>query len=158
LFIFAPGYRYALTISTDLCEHQLTSLIDEGETSTGIKKFKELLLDALPLNLMTADFKNYLFYTSNYRLEEAKQNGASLADIIVGEDCLLIWSGRTWDPTAESLHETIQDRLVNLDEAQKVGILVRETIISKTNRKLDEAKALELKLEDIRVGLNLLPV
>jgi hypothetical protein len=107
---------------------------------------------------MTADFKNYLFYTSNYRLEEAKQSGASLADIIVGEDCLITWSGRIWDPTAESLHETIQDRLVNLDEAQRVGILVRETIISKTNRKLDEAKALGLSLEDIRVGLNLLPV
>ncbi|KAM0244150.1 hypothetical protein ACHAP5_006534 [Fusarium lateritium] len=85
----------------------------------GINKFKELLLDGLPVNLMTADFKNYLFYTSNYRLEEAKQKGASFADIIVGEDCLIAWSGRTWDPMAESLHETIQNRLVNLDEAQK---------------------------------------
>ncbi|KAM0268475.1 hypothetical protein ACHAPA_004999 [Fusarium lateritium] len=94
-------------------------VIDEIGLSTGINKFKELLLDGLPVNLMTADFKNYLFYTSNYRLEEAKQNGASLADIIVGEDCLIAWSSRTWDPTAESLHETIQDSLVNLEEARK---------------------------------------
>ncbi|KIL90474.1 hypothetical protein FAVG1_06206 [Fusarium avenaceum] len=134
------------------------TVADESETYTGINKFKELLFNGLPVNLMTTNFKNYLFYTSNYRLEEAKQSGASLADIIVGEDCLLTWSGRTWDPIAESLHETIQNRLVNLDEAQKVGTLVREAIISKTNRKLDEAKTLGLSLEDIRIGLNLLPV
>ncbi|KAH7242318.1 hypothetical protein BKA59DRAFT_456898 [Fusarium tricinctum] len=134
------------------------TVTDENETSTGINKFKDHLLNGLPVNLMTADFMNYLFYTSNYRLEEAKQNGASLADIIVGEDCLLTWSGRTWDPIADSLHETIQTRLVNLDEAQKVGTLVREAILSKSKRKLDEAKALGLSLEDIRIGLNLLPV
>ncbi|KAM0354228.1 hypothetical protein ACHAPU_001268 [Fusarium lateritium] len=132
--------------------------IGEDEPLVTATDFKELLVNGLPIHLMTDDFKNYLFYTSNYRLEEAKQDGASLEDITIGEDCLPVWSGRTWDPAAESLHGTIQGRLINHDEVQQVGKLVREAIVSKSNRKLEEARTLELALEDLRIGLNLLPV
>jgi hypothetical protein len=107
---------------------------------------------------MTADFKNYLFYSSNQRLQEAKYSGVSLDDITIGDDCLPTWSGHTWDPAAESLHDIIQSRLTTRDEAQKAGKLVREDIIWKTGLKLDEARAQGFALEDIRIGLNLLPV
>ena len=107
---------------------------------------------------MTADFKNYLFYTSNFRLQQAKESGVSLDDIIVGDDCLPTWSGRTWDAASESLHHNIQSRLAAHDESQQANKLVREDIIWKTGLKLEEARAQELALEDIYIGLNLLPV
>ncbi|KAF5658259.1 hypothetical protein FHETE_9984 [Fusarium heterosporum] len=97
--------------------------IGEDKLPVTATEFKGLLLNGLPVHLMTDDFKNYLFYTSNYRLEEAKQDGASLDDITIGEDCLPVWPGRTWDPVIESLHDTIQGRLINHDEAQQAGRL-----------------------------------
>ena len=136
----------------------LTKAIGENEIATKVDEFRELLLNSLPVNLMTAEFKNYIFYNSNERLEEAKRAGADLADITIGDDCLPTWPDRTWDPTEESLHNFIQAQLTSHDEARQAGRLVCGDIIWKGNRKLDEAKALGLELEDIRIGLNLLPV
>lgn len=107
---------------------------------------------------MTADFKNYLFYNSNTRLEQARESGVSINDIFVSEDCLPTWPGCTWDPSTESLHDIIQSRLATREEAQQAGKLVREDIIWKTALKLDEARARGLALEDVHIGLNLLPV
>ncbi|KAF4993900.1 hypothetical protein FGRMN_6147 [Fusarium graminum] len=101
-----------------------SNTIGEDEPPVTTTEFKRLLLNGLPIHLMTDDFKNYLFYTSNYRLEEAKQDGVSLDDItIIGEECLPVWPGLTWDPATESLHDTIQGRLINHDEVQQVGTL-----------------------------------
>ncbi|KAF5018626.1 hypothetical protein F66182_9376 [Fusarium sp. NRRL 66182] len=105
---------------TDAASSQTMS---ESETTTKIKEFSELRLSSLPVNLMTAEFKNYLFYKSNERLEQAKEDGARLADITVGDDCLPSWPTRTWDPTRESLHHVIQTHLVSREEAQRAGKL-----------------------------------
>ncbi|KAF9767950.1 hypothetical protein IL306_014817 [Fusarium sp. DS 682] len=102
----------------------------------------EQLLNSVPVNLMTAHFKNYLFYNSNGRLEEAKQQGLTLNDISIGNDCLPTWPYRTWDSNYESLHNFLQDDLLNLHEAREAGIMVCGDIIWKSNRKLDEARAL----------------
>lgn len=136
----------------------LTEAIGENEIATKVNEFRERLLNSLPVNLMTAEFKNYVFYNSNERLEEAKRAGANLADITIGDDCLPTWPGRIWDPSEESLHDFIQAQLASHHEAQQAGKLVCEDIIWKGNRKLDEAKALGLELENIQIGLNLLPV
>ncbi|KAF5989226.1 hypothetical protein FBULB1_1099 [Fusarium bulbicola] len=81
------------------------------------------LTDILLLNLMTADFKNHIFYNSNHRLEEAKQNGITLNDISIGDDCLATWTGRTWDSDTASLHDTLQEDALNLLEAQEASIM-----------------------------------
>ncbi|KAJ4130085.1 hypothetical protein NW768_007060 [Fusarium equiseti] len=100
-------------------------------TAAETSKFSQLRLDGVPVNLMTADFKNYLFYNANFRLQQAKECGISLDDMVVGDDCLPTWSGRTWDPASESLHYNIQSRLVTHDEAQqasKLGAAAEEAI------------------------------
>ncbi|KAF4344310.1 hypothetical protein FBEOM_1704 [Fusarium beomiforme] len=79
--------------------------------------------DDVPVNLMTAEFKNHLFYNSNGRLEEAKQQGIDLKDIVFGNDCLPTWASRTWDSEYETLHEFLQHDLLSLHEALTAGIL-----------------------------------
>ncbi|RGP60394.1 hypothetical protein FLONG3_10860 [Fusarium longipes] len=109
---------------SDISSHIPSSdTLEEKDLPTMIEEFRERCLNGLPVNLMTADFKNHLFFNSNRRLEEAKASGVSLNDIIVGDDCLPTWSGSTWDPAVESLHDTIQSRLATRDEAQQAGIL-----------------------------------
>jgi hypothetical protein len=116
------------------------------------------LTEILLLNLMTADFKNHIFYNSNRRLEEAKQKGITLSDISIGEDCLATWTDRTWDPDTASLHDSLQEDALNLLEAQEASVMVRRDLIRKSNNKLDGARDLGIALEDIQIGLNLLPV
>ncbi|UZP34706.1 hypothetical protein NXS19_002522 [Fusarium pseudograminearum] len=139
------GLQDTIAIDSDSDESDISSCIPSSDTIDGsdlpsrVKEFSERCLNSLPLNLMTADFKNYLFYNSNQRLEEAKASGVDLDDIAVGNDCLPTWSGRTWDPTTESLHGIIQSRLATQDEAQQAGKLARDDIIWKTGVKLYEA-------------------
>ncbi|KAM0422315.1 hypothetical protein ACHAPD_000765 [Fusarium lateritium] len=158
------GLQDIITIDSDSVEPDISSCIPSTGTLDGIdlaarvKEFSERHLNSLPLNLMAADFKNYYFYKSNQRLEETKASGVDLDDIAVGDDCLLTWCGRTWDPAAESLHDIIQSRLATRDEAQQAGNLVREDIIWKTGVKLYEASVQGIPLKDIYIGLNLLPV
>ncbi|CEI65868.1 hypothetical protein FVEN_g7459 [Fusarium venenatum] len=142
------GLQDIITIDSDSVEPDISSCIPSTGTLDGIdlaarvKEFSERHLNSLPLNLMAADFKNYYFYKSNQRLEETKASGVDLDDIAVGDDCLLTWCGRTWDPAAESLHDIIQSRLATRDEAQQAGNLVREDIIWKTGVKLYEASGM----------------
>ncbi|KAF4440153.1 hypothetical protein FACUT_3676 [Fusarium acutatum] len=90
---------------------------------TFVQNVTQRLTDILLLNLMTADFKNHIFYDSNRRLEEAKQKGITLSDISIGDDCLATWTGRTWDPDAASLHDALQDDALNILEAQEASIM-----------------------------------
>ncbi|KAF4466667.1 hypothetical protein FALBO_6457 [Fusarium albosuccineum] len=129
----------------------------EDEIAASIKEYSEHRLNHLPLNLMTTEFRDYLFWNSNVCLEQAKHDGASLADVSIGEKCLPIWPGFSLDPEEESLHQVIQSHLMSYEAANEAGKLVREDIIWKSNRKLDEARALGLELENIRIGKNLLP-
>ncbi|KAF4456312.1 hypothetical protein F53441_1532 [Fusarium austroafricanum] len=98
--------------------------------------------DSVPLNLMSAHFKNHLFYSSNHRLEEAKAKGLTLDDIFIGDDCLTTWADRAWDPTQECLHDVIQAQLCSHEEVWEAGILAAQDVVFKSNRKLAEARAL----------------
>ncbi|TVY77771.1 hypothetical protein Focb16_v007782 [Fusarium oxysporum f. sp. cubense] len=91
--------------------------------STFLQNAAQQILNTVLLNFMTADFKNHVFYNSNHRLEEAKQKGVTLSDISIGDDCFPTWTGRTWDPDAESLHDALQGDALNLLEAQEAGIM-----------------------------------
>ncbi|KAF4960953.1 hypothetical protein FGADI_603 [Fusarium gaditjirri] len=91
--------------------------------STALQNVAQQLSNILLLNLVTADFKNHIFYNSNRRLEEAKQKGITLNDIYIGDDCLATWTGRTWDPDTESLHDALQGDALNLLEAQEASIM-----------------------------------
>ncbi|WAO94848.1 Hypothetical protein NCS54_01245000 [Fusarium falciforme] len=136
----------------------LTEPLSQDEITARINEFNELRLNSLPLNLMTPEFKRYLFWHSNYRLERAKRDGAALSDISIGQECLPTWPTHTWDPREESLHHNIQSRLLTHEASGHASILVRQDIIWKSNRKLDEARALGHQLEDIRINEALLPV
>ncbi|KAF5566472.1 hypothetical protein FNAPI_1096 [Fusarium napiforme] len=89
----------------------------------GVQNMAERLTEIVLLNLMTADFKNHIFYKSNRRLEEAKQKGVTLSDISIGDDCLATWTDRTWDPDTASLHDFLQEDALNLLEAQEASVM-----------------------------------
>jgi hypothetical protein len=141
-----------------LRQHLSNLATGQDEITARVNEFNELRLNSLPLNLMTPEFKRYLFWHSNYRLERAKRDGATLADISIGQECLPTWPTHTWDPREESLHHNIQSRLLTHEASGHASILVRQDIIWKSNRKLDEARALAHQLEDIRISEGLLPV
>ncbi|RKL41248.1 hypothetical protein BFJ72_g5676 [Fusarium proliferatum] len=107
-----------------------------------VQNVTQRLTEIVLLNLMSADFKNHIFYNSNRRLEEAKQKGITLNDISIGDDCLATWSGRTWDPDTGSLHDALQEDALSLLEAQEASSMVRRDLIQKSNRKLEEARGL----------------
>ncbi|KAG4267079.1 hypothetical protein FPRO06_10313 [Fusarium proliferatum] len=86
-----------------------------------VQNVTQRLTEIVLLNLMSADFKNHIFYNSNRRLEEAKQKGITLNDISIGDDCLTTWSGRTWDPDTGSLHDALQEDALSLLEAQEAS-------------------------------------
>ncbi|KAM0302546.1 hypothetical protein HYE67_009841 [Fusarium culmorum] len=154
------GLQDTITIDSDSDSDgsDLSSCIPSSDTFDGsdlptrVKEFSERCLNSLPLNFMTAEFKNYIFYNSNQRLDEAKASSVDLDDIAVGDDCLPTWSGRSWDPTTESLHGIIQSRLATQDEAQQAGKLARDDIIWKTGVKLYEASVQGIPLEDIYIA------
>ncbi|KAF5670392.1 hypothetical protein FDENT_11258 [Fusarium denticulatum] len=111
--------------------------------ATGVQNMAQRLTEILLLNLMTADFKNHIFYNSNRRLEEAKRKGIALSDISIGDDCLATWTDRTWDPDTAPLHDSLQEDALNFLEVQEASFMVLRDLIRKSNRKLDEARAEE---------------
>ncbi|KAM5356498.1 hypothetical protein ACJ41O_003144 [Fusarium nematophilum] len=134
-----------------------TQPLTKEEIAAKVKEFSEARLSFLPVNLMSDDFKEYLFWNANHRLERAKADGALLADVTIGDDCLPTWPTFSWDASEESLHEVIEARLQEYEAANLVGQLVREDIIWKSNLKLDEARAQGLELAGLWIGKNLLP-
>ncbi|RBR18728.1 hypothetical protein FVER53590_07462 [Fusarium verticillioides] len=97
--------------------------MSKSSLATEAQNMAQRLTEILLLNLMTADFKNHIFYNSNRRLEEAKQKGITLSDISIGEDCLATWTDRTWDPDTASLHDSLQEDALNLLEAQEASVM-----------------------------------
>jgi hypothetical protein len=61
-----------------------------------------------------------------------------------------------WDPEQEALHCAIQNRLLDLDVANALGDTLRGLLMAKGNIKLEEARQLGLRLEDITIGAGLL--
>ncbi|KAL6407918.1 hypothetical protein AUP68_08959 [Ilyonectria robusta] len=122
------------------------------------KSFAEFLANALPVALIDPEVLQFLVFQSNLRLDFAKREGVDINELSIGDDCLPVWPGFSWDPSVESLHSTIQRRLANLELAQDLGNLVQNDIIAKGNRKLDEARLLGVQLESLVIGNGLLPV
>ncbi|KAH8685309.1 hypothetical protein BGZ61DRAFT_298237, partial [Ilyonectria robusta] len=122
------------------------------------KSFAEFLANALPVALIDPEVLQFLVFQSNLRLDFAKREGVDISELSIGDDCLPVWPGFSWDPSVESLHSTIQRRLANLELAQDLGNLVQNDIIAKGNRKLDEARLLGVQLESLVIGNGLLPV
>lgn len=110
----------------------------------------------IPLQLVNRRFIIWFFLTANARLQEAKR-WTQTCCIDFQENCLPYWSGRGFNHN-EKVGDTIQDRLVSLNECRTVGKFVREQIIFKSRRLMLEASRLHVKLEDIYIGPSLLPV
>ncbi|UKZ58093.1 hypothetical protein TrVGV298_011958 [Trichoderma virens] len=122
----------------------------------GQATFAEFLSRAVPSKLIAGDVAEYIQRESNVRLETARQEGISLDEVFIGMDCLPTWIGMQWDPQRESLHCAIQDRLMDLEVSSILGDTLREELIDKGNRKLEEARQLGMTLEDITIGKGLL--
>ncbi|KAK5995939.1 hypothetical protein PT974_04358 [Cladobotryum mycophilum] len=121
-----------------------------------IAAFSDFLKSALPTKLVPEDLAAYIYQESNARLDVAKEAGVALAEILIGADCLPTWPGMCWDPEKESLHSIIQSRLLDLEVSQELGDLLRKEIITKGNRRLEEARDLGINLRHVVIGEGLL--
>ncbi|PTB72243.1 hypothetical protein M440DRAFT_1384793 [Trichoderma longibrachiatum ATCC 18648] len=129
---------------------------DPKEIRDKVADFLKFLDGAIPRSLIASDVADYIQRESNARLAVAKQQGVPLESIFISRDCLPAWPDMQWDPEQESLHCAIQNRLVDLDVANALGETLRGLLVAKGNRKLEEARQLGLRLEDIIIGAGLL--
>ncbi|TFB00152.1 hypothetical protein CCMA1212_008226 [Trichoderma ghanense] len=129
---------------------------DPAEVRDKVADFLKFLDGAIPRTLVASDVADYIQRESNTRLAIAGQQGVPLEKIFIGRDCLPAWPDMQWDPEQESLHCAIQNRLLDLDVANALGDTLRSLLTDKGNRKLQEARKLGLRLEDITVGGGLL--
>ncbi|PNY23382.1 Uncharacterized protein TCAP_06673 [Tolypocladium capitatum] len=124
---------------------------------TAVGDFAEFLCNTIPTAFIPRPLFSYLYREANVRLDMAKVEGVGLTDLAIGEDCLPAWPTLHWDPDVESLHASIQNRLVGFDISRDLGDLVQRDIITKGNKKLAEARELGVDVQDIVIGANLLP-
>lgn len=87
----------------------------------------------------------------------AAYSGASLSEMTMSDDLLPTWPGDQWNSDAESLHEVMQCRLAQHQNAQECDASIRDLIIRLGNERLKEATLLGLALDDLRIGPDLLP-
>ncbi|KAH0493473.1 hypothetical protein TgHK011_000141 [Trichoderma gracile] len=130
--------------------------VDPEDIRDKVDDFLKFLDDAIPRRLVACDVADYIQRESNTRLAVARQQGVSLQQIFIGRDCLPAWPDMHWDPEQEPLHCAIQNRLLDLDVANALGDTLRRLLVAKGNRKLEEARQLGLRLEDITIGAGLL--
>ncbi|KAG8409918.1 hypothetical protein J3458_018993 [Metarhizium acridum] len=130
---------------------------DAQDLAARIEALSESLHNSLPLGLIPYKLAEALRHHSNHRLQLAREQGIKLEHLYIGTDCLPTWSTLYWDPENESLHNTIQMHLLHLQLAQKLGEFLQQQIRDKSNRRLRQALALGIKLENIFIGESLLP-
>lgn len=129
----------------------------EQDLSERIKAYSDALRNIVPIGLVPDDLAEILRHDSNHRLDLARQQGITLDQIFIGDDCLPTWHTFCWDPEDESLHSVIQKRLLHHEVAKELGGLIQNEICVKSNRKLREAEALGISIEDLTIGKTLLP-
>ncbi|KAL7929818.1 hypothetical protein V8C35DRAFT_283968 [Trichoderma chlorosporum] len=130
----------------------------DSEVAQDEPTFTDFLSRALPSKLISGDVAEYIQRESNLRLKTAVEEGITLDNVFIGMDCLPTWIGMQWDPQRESLHCAIQDRLMNLEVSSVLGDTLREDLIYKGNRRLEEARQLGLVIDDITIGEGLLAI
>ncbi|POR31887.1 Uncharacterized protein TPAR_07895, partial [Tolypocladium paradoxum] len=130
---------------------------EPSANSTAVGDFAEFLRNTVPTALIPRPLFSYLYREANARLDMAKAEGVGLADLAIGEDCLPTWPTLHWDPEVESLHASIQNRLIDFEVSRDLGNLVQRDIVTKGNVKLAEARELRVDVQDIVIGANLLP-
>lgn len=118
--------------------------------------FTEFLSRAAPMRLIATDISDFIQRESNKRLQTAREEGILLDDMYIGQDCLPTWIGMHWDPFKEALHCAVQDRLLDLAIPNLLGDIIREMLVDRGNRKLEEARQLGITLENITIGSDLL--
>ncbi|KPM35867.1 hypothetical protein AK830_g10700 [Neonectria ditissima] len=129
-----------------------------GNSKFDRKAFTEFLDNNLPIAFIKPEIKAALISDSNARLDEARRQEVGIDEIFIDEDCLPTWPGNYWDPSVESLNDTIQRHLNDLDRAKRLGDMVRSNVITKGNRRLEEACRLGVSLDSLCIGNGLLPV
>ncbi|OAA69171.1 hypothetical protein LEL_10047 [Akanthomyces lecanii RCEF 1005] len=90
-------------------------------------------------------------------LEIAVRSGIALDALFIDDNCLPGWPYRYWDPEVQSLHEVIQSRLAECQDAQELGSRLREAVVQLGNDRIQEAILLGLELGDMSIGEDLLP-
>ncbi|KAF4591906.1 hypothetical protein GQ602_002205 [Ophiocordyceps camponoti-floridani] len=130
----------------------------EADRRQRAAEFQEFLSSSVPLAFVTDQVRHFLRREGNKRLQHARRDGVRLTDLVIDDNCLPSWTGRpTWDPETETLHVAIQNTLIDFDVARDLGEFVREQLVIKGNRKLDQARSRGLSLEGLHIGPGLLP-
>ncbi|RDA85272.1 hypothetical protein CP532_2357 [Ophiocordyceps camponoti-leonardi (nom. inval.)] len=120
--------------------------------------FKKFLSNSVPIEFITDQVRHFLRREGNKRLELAREAGAQLADLYIGDDCLPTWEGReVWNSDEGTLHAAMQDSLVDYDVSRSLGDLVQGEMVDKGNMRLRMARDEGVGLDELFIGNNLLP-
>ncbi|TWU78319.1 hypothetical protein ED733_008475 [Metarhizium rileyi] len=139
--------------TADTCK----SLNDAQHLSAKVDALSHSLRNAFPVALVPDDLAEVFRTEANQRLELAQEQGIGLDRVRIGEDCLPTWDTFYWDAEDESLHDTLQQRLLHFQVALDMGKLLQRQIRDKSTQRLRQAQALGINLKDIVIGESMLP-
>lgn len=131
--------------------------LGHGNLTARTEQFRRFLDNSVPIAFLSTSTVSMLREESNQCLDLARSLGIDFADITIGSNCLPTWPEICWDPQAESLQALIRVRFDEYDFALRIGDLLQQEIITKSNRRLDEARLLGIGIDDIYIGKSLLP-
>ncbi|OAA72424.1 hypothetical protein ISF_01497 [Cordyceps fumosorosea ARSEF 2679] len=131
-----------------------------AEAKAASTAFRDAIRRSMPVYLMSFHVREYLRGTAVPLLEMAICSGVELAAVSIDDNGLPTWPGlHSWDPEAHSLHHVLQARLFECRDVEAVvnARRVLPALVQLGNERLAEAVALDLRLSDLTIGLDLLP-
>ncbi|KAJ6787070.1 hypothetical protein PWT90_10207 [Aphanocladium album] len=119
--------------------------------------FRAAIGNSIPFLFIETDLRKSIQISGNRILDIATALGVNLDAVSIDSNCLPSWPDRAWDPEVQSLHQTIQSRLMERQNAEELGPTMRNTIVKLGNERIEEALQLGLELRHLAIGDDLLP-
>ncbi|ATY62697.1 hypothetical protein A9K55_007185 [Cordyceps militaris] len=119
--------------------------------------FRKAISASMPIYLTGWPERHHLRAAAVRRLECALCAGAALDAVFIDDHGLPAWPGCVWDPEAQSLHDVVQERLRECQDAWALGARLRAVLVQLGNERLAEARRMGVQLEDLKIGEDLLP-
>ncbi|XWX00176.1 hypothetical protein V2A60_008196 [Cordyceps javanica] len=144
-------------IGHELCTNHRRDAEQRVVNTVESAAFRKAISASIPIKLVDVHVRQQLRAAATRALEIAVSCGATLDAVHIDANYFTTWPGRGWDPDMISLHQVVQARLVECQNAQALGSRLRAALVQLGNERLEEARVLGLRLEDLTIGEDLLP-
>ncbi|OAR01493.1 hypothetical protein LLEC1_03099 [Akanthomyces lecanii] len=128
-----------------------------AEAKAASAAFRKAIGASIPLHLIDIDVRHKIQACGMRMLKIAVSWSIALEAVFIDDNCLPAWPYRYWDPEVQSIHDAIQQRLTECQNALELGSNLREVVVQLGNKRIQEAITLGLELRDMMIGEDLLP-